>query len=649
MKNSLKEKYRYRFEQFLSKGGSSIFKSLLVVFILSFTLISGLRLLLINIFPSLNYTGDTFKDIWLVFLEMTSTGSMQQDTGSPTWLKPLTILAGLVGVVLTSMLIAFITASLNKFLYEFRKGRGKIIESDHTLIFGWNERVVDIIRELMIANESEKDACVVILSNEEKEHMDDIITKRLPDTATTRVITTKGDYANVNEHSRVHLAGAKSIIILADCSESASMEEKIDSDVQTIKSILGITSTLTNDDGDDEIPIVAEVFTQEKRDLIGFFKYQNIITLDSWEIMGKLLIQTSLTSGLDAVYNEMLSFDGGEIYFHEADWGKAKFYELAGRFKDGIPMGVYNEDDGLTLRPDHDYRLKEEDQLVIFAEDDSTIHLEKSTVYTPLEIPINDLRLEKTKRRILIIGWHRVANIYIDEASEYLLEGSEVDILFNNPQPSLIERVEELKTEYEDFDINLIDTNTLSLNDLTQADPFSYDNIIILSQSTEQTSGDKVDSDTLIILLILRKLQEENPASHAKIITQVLNSDNKDIILQTSVDDFIISNKLITMILAQISEEPLVKVLYDDLFSEDGSEIYVKPAHLYFTSFPQEVRFIDIINLGFKRDEICLGIRKGDLSSNSEENFGVRLNPAKDEVITMTENDFLVVLSEDEL
>ncbi len=50
-----------------------------------------------------------------------------------------------------------------------------------------------------------------------------------------------------------------------------------------------------------------------------------------------------------------------------------------------------------------------------------------------------------------------------------------------------------------------------------------------------------------------------------------------------------------------------------------------------------------------KRDEICLGIRKGDLSKDVGSNFGVKLNLEKDEEIELHENDFLVVLSEDEL
>jgi hypothetical protein len=56
-----------------------------------------------------------------------------------------------------------------------------------------------------------------------------------------------------------------------------------------------------------------------------------------------------------------------------------------------------------------------------------------------------------------------------------------------------------------------------------------------------------------------------------------------------------------------------------------------------------------LIGLAAKREEVCLGIRKGDLSKDSASNFGVRLNLPKDEFVTITADDFLVVLSEDEL
>jgi len=648
MRPTLREKLNYRFERFLSKGGSAIFISLLVVFVGGFILLISLRFLLLYFFPDLEYNGKGFLyEIWLIFLQMTDPGNMNQDNLSPTWLKITTVLAGVIGVILLSMLIAFITTFLEGMLYEFRKGRGKIIESDHTLILGWNERVVDIIRELILANESEKRASVVVLSTEDKEMMDDMIAKRLPDTKTTAIITTTGDYANVNELKRVNVTDVKSIIILANCSESAKEEVKMLSDIQSIKSIMAIHSC----QGEvNELPIIVEIFNDSKRELISYFNDDSIIAIDSWEIMGKLLVQTSLTSGLEMVYNEILSFDGGEMYFYEPEnWNNTNFYELPFHFKDGVPIGVFNEEEGLVLRPPEDKHMEKGDQVLILAEDDSTIDFQVEKFISPIVKTMPDRRLAQVEKKILFLGWHSVAEIFICESHDYLLEGSQFDIMIQEPNEELNEKVKWLKEEYPNFNINLIQEDTMVLDSLAARNPFSYNNIIILSQELKDSTPDKIDSDTLIILLLLRKLKPEHDDIKTKIITQVLNSENQEIITQTDVDDFIISNKLITMILAQLSEEPQIKTMYDDIFYEEGSEIYVKPANLYFDDFPQKMRFADAIGHCFQREEICIGIRKGNLGKDHDANFGVKLNLPKDEMIEIQADDFFVVLSEDEL
>jgi len=160
--------------------------------------------------------------------------------------------------------------------------------------------------------------------------MDDLIAKRIPDSKTTRITTTTGDYANINELKRVSVEYAKSVILLADCSESAFEKEKEYSDVQSVKSIMAI---IASQEGENKLPIIAEIFNEDKRNLIGYFQDENIVTLNSWEIMGKLLVQTSLTSGLEMVYNEILSFDGCEIYFYEAEWSNVAFGKLPFHFK----------------------------------------------------------------------------------------------------------------------------------------------------------------------------------------------------------------------------------------------------------------------------------------------------------------------------
>jgi hypothetical protein len=107
---------------------------------------------------------------------------------------------------------------------------------------------------------------------------------------------------------------------------------------------------------------------------------------------------------------------------------------------------------------------------------------------------------------------------------------------------------------------------------------------------------------------------------------------------------------MVSMIFAQLANEPDIIAVYDDLFQEDGSEIYVKPAWLYFDKLPMTCKFADLMACVRKRDtEICIGVKYKALEHDADENFGIKLIPEKDEEITLGWQDGLVVLAEDDM
>ena len=153
-----------------------------------------------------------------------------------------------------------------------------------------------------------------------------------------------------------------------------------------------------------------------------------------------------------------------------------------------------------------------------------------------------------------------------------------------------------------------------------------------------------------MILLLLRKILESrpNPDHHPKLITEILDSENQSLVAHAGVNDFIISNRCISMLLAQVSEDADTKSVYDDLFEEDGSEIYLKPADLYFNELPVKATYADLIAIAQKREEVCLGVKIKAKEQDVKRNFGVQLIPPKDKTFLITAEDTLVVLAEDE-
>ncbi len=636
---------KYKFENFMAKGGKSVFISLFLLFIVSFAVSLLIRGIIMLLDPEAETAVSYLEQLWVTFLQITDPGAVAEETGANMWFKLSGTITMFLGLIIFSMLVAFITTQLEEMLYKLRKGKSKVIESGHSLILGWNERVNDIVHELILANESEKDAAIVIMSDVDKEEMDDEINNAFPDTKTSRIITRTGSPSSLSDLKRVNAGEARSAIVLASCSDGADPVDQSTSDSRTIKSILALQAL------NGELPIIGEIFSATKRELIDGFESDQIIALDSWDILGKILVQTSLTSGLEMVYNEMLSFDGCEVYFYGAKWNNTPFYELAYHFVDGVPLGIRHEDGSLEVRPPQGTLMKEGDEIIILAQDDSSVRFSKKPLFSAQDLPYQEKRKEKQIEHQLILGWHSVAHILIREYSDYLKEGSLIDIMINNPSDEVVQSIEAFKKEYHFLNINLIPGDPMSREHLSAINPASYNNVIILNQNEDDYDPERVDSDTLVILLLLRQIMEKIEPSDkkTKIITQVLNSENAELITQTNVDDFLISNKLITMIIAQLSEQPEIKAFYDDLFQEDGSEIYLKPASYYFSSLPVEVNFMDIMKAASKRDEICLGVRVNELAHDPEANFGVTLDPPKTERFTITEDDFLVVLSEDEL
>ena len=189
---TLRQRWRYRVDSFLARGSSALFVSLVFVFVGSILLIGVMRLVF-NVFVPDN-EHDFARQTWFIFLQLTDPGNMNQDNDTPTIFKSAAVVAGLTGVVIFSALIAFLTTALDQAIAHLKKGHSQVLETGHTLILGWGPRVIEILRELVEANESEDDPVTVILSETDKESMDEFLRTNFTDRRNTRVVTRSGGH-----------------------------------------------------------------------------------------------------------------------------------------------------------------------------------------------------------------------------------------------------------------------------------------------------------------------------------------------------------------------------------------------------------------------------------------------------------------------
>lgn len=649
MKVRFKERFSYWFDNYMAAGAWSIFLALLISFILGFFVLAGVRIVVGYLYPAVSLgEGETF---WRIFLELTDPGNMSQDTQAPWYMKIFTVSSGVFGIVFFSAVIAFITTQLDLKLQSLKKGKSRVLERGHIAILGWNPQVVEIIMELIIANESERYASVVVLAPEEKEEMDDYINDKITDRKTTKIITRKGETSSLNVLRRIGITQCKSVIVLPICSSFATEEQKYISDAHTLKTLLAVVAA--TQDLEDKPPVITQVFFQSNREIMESLNPDSLTIVDPEDMVAKIAVQTSRSTGLAAVYSEIIGFEGCEFYLTHSPWDNRKFGDIHYHYPDGLAIGIRKTNNQIIINPGANYVLEKDDSIIILAEDDSTINYKPQPLYQPSGLPLLDKRIEKRQEKALIIGWNNKGKIIVNEYCDYIEKGSRIDIVMPaNTIPENVIEIGTIKKQVTDHQINIIRLPAYNIQSLSQLQPDTYDSIIILNTTSDDL--EKSDATTINILLLLRAVIKKRSRETGKecctqIISEVMNSENLELISHTGVNDAIISTKIVSKILAQVAEEPDTLKIYNEIFREEGSEIYLKPLSLYLERMPQEVKFADLICLAQKREEICIGYRSHEKHDDVNAHFGIVLNPPKDKVLDLHFQDSLIVIAEDEL
>ncbi|MBP9022289.1 MAG: hypothetical protein KBH06_03710 [Spirochaetes bacterium] len=638
-------KLKYRFDNFMSKGGLSVFSALMLVFFLSFLLMAAVRFLVNSLSPDNGF--DSFwAQAWRSFLQIADAGCLGEDTDYGVFNKGVGVLTIFVGLILFSSLVAFITSQFEAKLDELKKGKSSIIEKNHTLILGFGDRVLEIIRELVVANESERKATVAVLSAREKDEMDDFFRERLTDRKTTKLVTRSGSTSSISTLDRMAVKYAKSVIILNDAQVDDDSHSKELADSRVLKTIMAVVACT----GEDNIPpIAAEIHLESKRALAKNIS-PNVTIIDEHSLLAKLMVQTSRISGLAQVYDNLVGFDGCEFYFYQPEGGFSgiTYHDLIFHFSVCSVLGIRKKDGTVCLNPLPSTVLEEGDEAILVAEDDSVIKYLKKKVEVPAVDAKPAASQKKNIENQLIVGWSIKTPIIIDKYSNYLIEGSMIDVVVSEITDEIKSEFEAVKAKHTPIKMNLIAADIHDSEVVKNLRPENYDNVILLSG--DGGDAEVRDSETIAQLLGFRHYFKNLAKKDIKtqLITEVADSDNIDLIKEVGVKDFLISNQFISKIYAQISEEPAVYDIYDDLFKAEGSEVYIKPAEYFFSSFPVEISFAEICEAAIMRNETCFGVRLASEEDDASKNYGIYVNPEKSQKFTITKNDWFITLAEDE-
>ena len=646
----LSQRIRYRIDNFMSRGSASIFLALLLLFTIGFLIMVILRLIANVFLPDETLSG-WLEIPWRVYVAVME-GSAAETDGDSNWPAKMTSILGvLIGLVLFSSMVAFITSVFEAKLAELRRGRSLVLENDHTLILGFGDRIIEVIKELIEANESEADAAIVILAEDDKEDMDNIIRDNIIDFATTRVITRSGVTTNINNLKKVQAEQAKSIIVMNSAASWRPEKELNLADALVLKSIMSIIAVC---DGEEHPPIVCEIHSDRDRELAENITRGTVKALNEVSVLSRMIAQLALSrNGLSVVYSDMVGFDGNEFYFYQPDegWGgPLTFGESINRFKSSTPMGIHTGEGKIMLNPPADTKITDEDELIVFAEDDSTIFYYEEPVQKPQVSELPQVNTSLRTQRVARLNWTSKAAIIMEKLCTYVPAGSEIIAYDPDKTKEMESFLVELQNNYPDLNLAMKQADLNDLNALNVLEPQNFDSLLILSPGG--TTIEEMDAYVISLLIRIRQiLRESGLDKWPKLITEVMDSENIDIILNSGVEDFMVSNQFVSQIMAQVSEEPLALDVYDDLFQAEGSELYIKPANYYFSFDGREsitLPYGECTQAALLRQEVCLGVQLHAHQGDKDKFFGVALIPDKGEEFTLTPQDGLITLAEDE-
>ncbi len=628
----LRARTRYYFDNYMSRGtmaliGGLFALTLLVIFLAALIVVGA------GITP-VEQTGeplDFLEAIWAALMRTIDTGTIAGDNG---WQFRLIMFAVTVcGILIFSALIGVLSRGLECKLESLRKGRSRVIEANHTVILGWSPQIFTIISELIIANESQKNPCVVIMSENDKVVMEDNIHFNVPNTKNTRIVCRTGNPIDINDLEILSLQTCKSIIICSPpCDEP---------DVEVIKTLLAIVNSPSR--RAERYHIVAEIVNPENYDIAALIGKDEAELVKTDEITARIITQSCRQTSLSVVYNELFSFRDNEIYLKSelALYGKP-FHEIQFAYNKSSVIGIIDAGNIPIFNPPEERIYQEGEKLIFIAEDDASIHLSKSQIEktsapSVVASSIQPVGPEKT----LIIGWNNRANYIINELQTYVAQGSVISVAVDDPTS-----VEEIRAMWEEVNQIKLETVTGALTKrsfLESLDPCRYDHIIVLAKERYHTPQES-DARTIMILLYLRDIA--NKANHRlSIVSEMIDSKNCQLAEIARVDDFIVSERLISLIITQISENKSLNVIFRELLDSKGCEIYLENVENY-VELGKPVNFYTVIAAGIKNKRIPFGYKLNRYAGDASRKYGIVINPDKSQLITFQPEDRIIVIAE---
>lgn len=605
------KKFQYKLNNLISRGPRTLMLLLIGLTALFVVIIGFTAFFIRTDGESLGLT------LWYTFNHIVDPGYLFGQGNESFWFLVLMTLATFWGILVYSLVISFVSTALLKKLEELRLGRNPIVESNHTLILNYHRAVLTMIEELIEARRDRQKMVIVILSKEDPADIYDGVDRLIKHHSHIKVIVRKGDPTVSRDLAMVSIATCRSVLIASQ------------SDLMTIKILLAVKQS--------EFMNVSHNFgvcTIEEEKNLGIAKDlagDQFFILYLRELKTKIMARTCLHPGLAGIYKNIFSFVGEKIYFlTDSRYVHKQFDQLIHQIDGAYPIGIQHQGK-VTLNPPPTSLIQEGDAVLAIATQRKNIQFVEKEPYRSL-YTVKNQPYAHSSRHVLLIGYQPDLLAIILEMEKYVAPASSLTILVpEQTQKSYLESVY-INPKFAHLTIQV--GETFSRHQLESLHIDQFDTIGVFA-NTHPFNGD-ADAETLLTLLHLHQLMIPL-TNKPSLVVEIQDASHVDTLAQIGLDDFLVSDVLFSKMMTQISENPHIYPVLEELVSETGQEFYLRRANAYLAA-NQPYRFQDYIEAGLKKKQLVVGYKR--------DQEPIVVNPRKDQDITLGDKDRLIILAE---
>ena len=312
-------------------------------------------------------------------------------------------------------------------------------------------------------------------------------------------------------------------------------------------------------------------------------------------------------------------------------------------FNQASVIGLVDSSGVASINPKASTKISAGTKVIAIAQDDDKI------VYSGLR---EDLKVKKVSasaanskkpEHLLFIGWSSMGRAVVSELAQFLPKGSTVHIVAE------ARHVDPAELKGLSFGKNIKVTYASVSGDIDElieaASAKKYNEVVILGYR-EAISEAEADSQTMLTMLQMNQLFEAkgNGVEPTRLVAEILDSRKAELARVAAVDDMVVSDNLAALLIAQVSENPALAPVFDDLFDAEGASISVNPIELYAKP-GKLIEFAELVAIGRAHGESVIGYRTLE-GSKHQASSGVKLNPVKSTQFVPAKGDGLIVVGD---